>query len=174
MRLVLCSHSRRSEFPITRACLLGLCALVWRLVLYGWLWPSRRRLFGTVGNCSESGNVIVCRRCIILSFFFVHCKCHLYNAFSAKSPVGDMQPGMGSCGRLAANVMGAYLGVLFWRCGLMIGSASRRVLTGLGSPVRSREEKKLLLGAEACAQKACRFRLLFSKRSFAVLAWMCT
>ena len=31
--IVLCSHSRRSEFPITRTCLLGLCVLYWRLVL---------------------------------------------------------------------------------------------------------------------------------------------
>ena len=31
--IVLCSHSRRSEFPITCTCLLGLCALYWRLAL---------------------------------------------------------------------------------------------------------------------------------------------
>ena len=31
--IVLCSHARRSEFPITRTCLLGLCGLFWRLVL---------------------------------------------------------------------------------------------------------------------------------------------
>ena len=45
---------------------------------------------------------------------------------------GDVRPGMGICRSLAANVR---------RCGLMIGSCSRRALAGLGSPVRSRKEK---------------------------------
>ena len=69
---------------------------------------------------------------------------------------------------------GGLSGVLFW---LMIGSLSRRVLAGLGSPVRSRKEKtQLLLCAHktrADTQKACRFRPMLSRRSFAVLAWMC-
>ena len=36
---------------------------------------------------------------------------------------------------------GCLSGVLFWRCALMIGSLSHRVLTGLRSPVRSWKEK---------------------------------
>ena len=84
---------------------------------------------------------------------------------------GDMRPWMGSCRRLAANVTGA---CLFWRCRLMIGSLSHRVMAGLGSPVRSRKGKKRLLlcahKTRAGTQKA--FKLLLSRRSFAVLAWM--
>ena len=63
----------------------------------------------TVGDFSGSGNVIARRRRIILSFFFVHCNA----CFLCESPdgrFGDMRPGMGSCGSLAANVTGAYLG----------------------------------------------------------------
>ena len=81
---------------------------------------------------------------------------------------GDMRPGMGSFGRLAANVMGAYLGCSSGD-GLMIGR-SRRVLASEGT-------KKLLLFSHktrAGTQKARRLRLLLSRRSFAVLAWMCT
>ena len=62
---------------------------------------------------------------------------------------GDMRPRMGSGGRLAGNSHGDSFGVLFWRRGLTIGSCFRRVLAGLGSPVRSWKEKKLLL----CAHK---------------------
>ena len=49
-------------------------------------------LCGTERDCSESGNVIVCRQSPDAVQF------------------GDMRPGMGSCGRLATNVMKAYLG----------------------------------------------------------------
>ena len=73
-----CLHSRRSEFLITRGCLPGLCALCWRLVFFqDWLRASGRRLFWSVGDCSESGNMIACCRFIILPFFFGPCKCDL-------------------------------------------------------------------------------------------------
>ena len=88
-RLVLCLHSGRSEFLIIRGRLPGLCALYWRLVFFqDLLRATRRRLFWSVGDCSESGNMIACCRFIILSFFSVPCKCDLWNASSAKSPDG--------------------------------------------------------------------------------------
>ena len=55
---------------------------------------------------------------------------------------------MGRRGGLTENSYGDGFEVLFWRCGLAIGSCIRRPLAGLGSPVRSRKEKKLLLGAQ--------------------------
>ena len=39
--------------------------------------PSSRRLFAIVEDCPKSGKVIVCRWCIIMSVFFVHCTCEL-------------------------------------------------------------------------------------------------
>ena len=93
----------------------------------------------------ESGNVIVCCRCIILSFFFVHCKCDPWNAFSAKSPDGRSvwrrATRDGELRQTGSKCHGGLSGVFFWRCRLMIGSLSRRVLAGLGSPVRSRTRK---------------------------------
>ena len=106
-------------------------------------------LFGTVGDGSESGNVVVCRRRIILSFFFLHCKRDLWNAFSAKSPDGRSAwrhaTRDGELRQTGSICHGSLEGVLFCRCGLMIGILSCRVLAGLGSPVGSRKEKKLLL-----------------------------
>ena len=89
MRVVLCLHSGLSEFLITRRCLPGLCALYWRPVFFrDWLRASGRRLFWSVGDRSESGNIIACCRFIILSLIFVPCKCDLWNASPAKSPDG--------------------------------------------------------------------------------------
>ena len=131
MRLVLSSHSRRNSPSPSRVFL-----------------ASARSTAGSCfkGGCGQSGNVIVCRRCIILSFFFVHCKCDLWNAFSATSPDGrsvwrhatrdeELRRTGSKCHR-------GLSGVLFWRCGLVIGSLSRRALAGLGSPVHSRKEKR--------------------------------
>ena len=138
------------------------------------IWDCRRLLV--------SGNVIVCRLCIILSFLSVHCKCDLWNAFSAKCPDGRSVwrhvTRDGELRQTGSRCHGGLSGVLFWRCGLMIGSWSSRVLAGLGSPVRSwKDIEKLLLCAHkmrAGAQKPRRFRPLHSRRSFAALASVCT
>ena len=77
-----------------------------------------RSFFWTVRNCSESGNVIVRRRCIIiLSFFFSSTASAISGMLSLRRVLtavqfGDMRPGMGSCDRLAANVMGFIWGAL--------------------------------------------------------------
>ena len=129
-----------------RGCLLGLCALYWRLVLSGWLRSRRRSVFWNVGDCSESRNVMTCCHFIILSFFFVRCKCDLWNVFPAKSPNGrsvwQHATRDKELWQTCSKCHGGLSGVLFWRCGLVTGSLSRRVLTGLGSPVRSRKGKK--------------------------------
>ena len=60
---------------------------------------------------------------------------------------GDMRPGMGSSGRLAANVMGAYL--LIWGALLAMRPNDRELVPptagGLCSPVRPRKKKTAAL-----------------------------
>ena len=118
---------------------------------------------------------------IILSFFFVHCKRDLWNAFFAKSPdgrsFGDMRPGMGSCADWQQMSWG-----LIWGAFLAMQTNDRELVPVPPSAGRLRsacpfsEKKKLLLCAHktrADTHKACRFRLLLPRRSFVVLAWMC-
>ena len=94
--------------------------------------------------------------------FFVHCKCDLWKAFSAKNPDGRSvwrhATQDGELRQTGSKCHRGLSGVLFWRCRLMIGSLSRRVLAGLGSPVRSRKEKSccsvLKRGAPAAKRRA--------------------
>ena len=69
-----------------------------------------------------------CRR-IILSFFFVHCKRNLWSAFSVKSPDGRSvcrhATRNGELRQTGSKCYGGLSGVLFWRCGLLIGSLGR-------------------------------------------------
>ena len=85
---------------------------------------------------------------------------------------GDMRPGMVSCSRLAASVMG-----LIWGALLAMRPNDRELVPpSAGLSVLGREKKLLPCAhkTRAGAQKARRFRFLLSRRSFAVLAWMCT
>ena len=94
-----------------------------------------------VGDYSESGNVIN----YVLSVHHSVIRSAIsgmFSAFSAKSPDGRSvwrhATQDGELWQTGGKCHGGLSGVLFWRCGLMIG----RVLTGLGSPVRSRKAKK--------------------------------
>ena len=93
--------------------------------------------------------------------------CHSFsspaNAISGTLPLrrvltavqfGDMRPGLGSSGSLAGNSHGDWFGVLFWRCGLTIGSCLRRVLAGLGFACTFSEGKTQ--AAALCSQNARR------------------
>ena len=68
----------------------------------------------------------------------------IWNVFFAKSPDGRSvwrhATRDGELRQTGIKYHGGLSGVLFWRCGLMIGSLSCRVLTGLDSPVRSLRE----------------------------------
>ena len=70
-----------------------------------------------------------CRR-IILSFFFVHCKRDLWSAFAAKSLDGHSvwrhATRNGELRQTGSTCYGGLSGVLFWRCGLLIGSLGRK------------------------------------------------
>ena len=65
-------------------------------------------------------------RWIILSFFFVHCHRDLWSAFSAKSPDGRSvwrhATRDGEVRQIGSKCYGGLSGVLFRRCGPMIGS----------------------------------------------------
>ena len=110
MRLVLCSHSRRSEFPITRTCLLGLCALLEARALglavsqlKEAIWDCWRLLREWECDCVSSVHHSV--------ILFSSTASAISGTLSLRSVLtaiqfGDMRPGTGSCGRLAANVMG--------------------------------------------------------------------
>ena len=149
MRLVRYIHSRRSAFLITRGVFLASARSAESSCFRGGCGPAEGGYLGLSEIASESGNVSVWCRCIILSFFFVHCKCNLWNAFSAKSPDGHSvwrhATRGGELRQAGSKCHGGLSGVLFWRCRLMIGSLSRPVLAGLGSPVRSRKEKNAAL-----------------------------
>ena len=79
------------------------------------MWDCRRFL--------REWECLVCRQCIILSlsFFFVHCKCDLWNAFSAKSPDGRSvwrhATREGELQQTGSKCHGGLSGMLFWRCG---------------------------------------------------------
>ena len=107
----------------------------------GRLRSRRGRLFCDVGHCSNNRNIIVRYPCIILSFFFVFCKCDPWNTFSAKSPDGRSiwrhTTRDGELRQIGNKYHWDLSDMLFWRCRLLIENLSRRILAGQGSPIRS-------------------------------------
>ena len=64
----------------------GLCVLCWRLVFFpDWLRASRRNVFCSVRDCSDSGNTTSCGRYITPLICFVLCKRNSCNASFVKN-----------------------------------------------------------------------------------------